>query len=152
MKRRLLSLCFVGLLFSVPGRSADWDSCRSDLDDLKRRSDDAATKAEDVSDAENKLRQCREDEPNGCEYEERAYKGAKVDLESALDDVSFRISSVSTSCGFDFAKVLSTPFDYKARSCLIYSRYKSTMPIGTVMDMCKKTMSEEECKKCLLGK
>jgi hypothetical protein len=79
MKRALLALCLLGAL--APLRAADYDSCPSDLDDLRRRADDASTKAEDVSDAEERLRRCRDDdEKSGCDSEAHIAASAALRL------------------------------------------------------------------------
>lgn len=123
-------------IFFLP-RLREFKCCQSDLDNLNRRAGDAATKAEDVSGAEAKLRHCfkDDDERAGCKFEAHSYKNAKLDLESALDDVRLRTSSVSNSCEFNFAKALITPFDYKARSCSLHRRYKSAMPVHLLVGL-----------------
>lgn len=53
------------LLLSLNAYAQDWSSCASDLDDLRRRADDASTAAEETDSkqrrfksAEDELRQC----------------------------------------------------------------------------------------------
>ena len=151
MKPILLSLFLLGFLSPVSVRPADWDSCQSDLEGLKSRADDAASKAEEVSDAEEHYKSCRRDEDGDCSSARQALESAKDDLESALDDVTSKVSSVSSSCGIDIAKALSTPFNYKARSCAIYHRYQSTFTLENRLLMCKAggLLSDDECKRCL---
>jgi hypothetical protein len=132
-----------------PVRSADWDSCHSDLDTLRRRSDDAATKAEDVADAETRLKRCRDDdEKSACESEKRNYESAKDDLESALEDVASKVSSASSSCGFDLGKP-QTIDNAKARFCKTLNRQKLYVPPNVLLNECKQALSEGECKLCL---
>jgi hypothetical protein len=87
---------------------------------------------------------------------QRAFRDEKDDLESALDKVDSAVSSVAMSCGYNLGGVAktqaATPQDFKARLCVIYSRYKGLLQMQTLMEMCKKSMSEEECRKCLQGK
>jgi hypothetical protein len=142
------------LLFAVPSfqamRSADYDSCHSDLNDLKERSDNAASKAEDASDAETKLQHCRDDDDDksGCGSELSAYGSAKDDLESALGDVASKVSSASSSCGFDIGKA-PTLESIKARYCTVLNRQRGIMPFNILFTQCKQTLSDEECKRCL---
>jgi hypothetical protein len=68
MKRALILLLL--LFLSLPSfqamHSVDFDSCHTDLNDLRRRSSDASTKAEEADDAERKLKDCRSDDAVGA--------------------------------------------------------------------------------------
>lgn len=129
--------------------SADWDSCHSILDDLRSHSDDASSKAEEVSEAETRLKHCREDEErSGCESEARRYQNAKEELESALGDVQGDITSASVSCGFDPSKP-RTLADIKVRFCRTLLRQKAYVSTNGLLSSCKQNMTEEECRKCL---
>lgn len=139
----------MGLLCSRPARSEDWDSCRSTLSDLRSHSGDASSKAEEVSEAETKLRHCRDDDDKSdCKSETRHYQNAKEELESALEDVQGDITSASSLCGFDLSKP-RTLADIKARLCRALLRQKPYMPTSSLLSSCKQGMTEEECKKCL---
>lgn len=145
VKRSLLALC----LFAGPIWAADYGSCRNDLDDLKRRSDDAADKAREAADAEDELEQCRS--ANGmaeCRSKLDDYENAKDSLESALEDVASKIRAVSSSCGFDLTQPVSAD-NAKARFCKALNRERAYLPAPVLLNECKKGMTEDECKKCL---
>jgi hypothetical protein len=145
MKRAVLALC----LFVGPVWAASYSSCRGDLDDLKRRSDDAADKAREAADAEDELEECRSS--NGiaeCRSKLDDYESAKDSLESALEDVASKVRAASSSCGFDLTRPVSMD-NVNARFCRVLNRQRIYLPPSVLLNECKKTMTEEECKKCL---
>jgi hypothetical protein len=146
MKRALLALC----LLIGPISAADYSSCRSALDDLRQRSDDAATKAREVADAEEDLEECRSSQPiSECRSKLNDYESEKDSLDSALEDVASKVRDVSSSCGIDLSQAASLEHA-KARFCKALNRGRMYyMPTAVLLDQCKKSMTEEECRKCL---
>ena len=152
----------LALVFALPSfdamRSAvDYDTCHSDLDTLRWRSDDAATKAEAASDAERQYKDCLDDSHNrsGCSLDRSHDESAKDDLESALDDVASKVRSVSSSCGFDLAAAASPDgarLRYertKQRYCNSLNGMKGIAPLDSLYKQCRQAMSDQECRVCL---
>lgn len=152
----------------------DWSSCASDLDDLRRRADDASTAAQDVDQkqrrfksAEEEVRQCRQFPQiydllrDGCQtkrYElDSARSSYRISLDSlrgSLDDVDAKIRSAGSSCGFDLTRVLgpspTVPNGVRSpEQCAIYLRYKGRLPKQSILEVCSKQMPLDECRKCL---
>jgi len=152
----------------------DWSSCASDLDDLRRRADDASTAAQnaeqmkrDFESAEEEFRQCRQFPQiydflrDGCQakrYEldsaNSSYRSSLNSLRSELDDVDSKVRSAASSCGFDLARLLGPPPSVPAgvhnpNQCAIYLRYKGRIPEQSLLGICAKQMSTDECRKCL---
>ncbi len=142
MKRALLALC----LSVGPVWSTSYHSCRSDLDDLKQASDDAATRARQAADAEDDVDDCTG--TDDCRSKRDDYESAKDSLESALEDVASKVRAASSSCGFDLTQPLSLDHA-KARFCKALNRQRMYLPPAVLLNECKKTMTEEECKACL---
>jgi len=131
-----------------PVWAISYSSCRSDLDDLKRRSDDAADKARAASDAEDELEECGSSEVAEFRSKLDDYESAKDSLESALEDVASKVRAASSSCGFDLGQPISLD-NVKARFCKVLNRERIYLSPAVLLDECKKAMTEEECKKCL---
>ena len=161
MRRILLSvtvcLCAVSVL------AADWNSCQDDLETLRHRASDASDAAESVRDLAEELKEKRETWDqcrsfpllrSGCLYErseyestKRSYDAAKGDLENHLDDVGHAIRSVEFSCGYSFGTARNTPQGYSF--CQVLQRYKNTLLASDLLQICMKSRTEEECRKCL---
>jgi hypothetical protein len=160
---RLVLISVVLITVSLASAS-DWSSCQDDLDRLRRGAEHAAytadrvrSKEDDLEKAQQNLRSCRT-RSTDCWSEQSRYRSvlsdfesAKIALESDLDIVSSRIRSVESSCGYDlgqggFTTSGSRPGD---RMCLLMRQLKDSLSNDALLDMCKKSKSEEECKKCL---
>lgn len=162
------------LLVSANGFAQDWGSCASDLDDLRRTAEDASSEAEDAGSkkeeadqAEDDLRQCLQfpeiydllrDRCSGkrSDYEvaRSSYRSQLSALQSSLDDVDSKVRSVSSSCGYNISRMPSTapsvPQGVRSPAqCAVYLRYKGRLSVQSLMQLCRKQMSAEECKKCL---
>lgn len=175
-KPSLAQLIFVATvsLLNAGAYAQDWSACASDLDDLRRRSDDASTAAQDTDQkqrrfksAEDELRQCRQFPQvfdllrDGCQskrYEldsaNSSYRSSLNALRSSLDDVDSKVRSSANSCGFDLARLLGPPPTVPAgvrnpSHCAIYLRYKGQLPKQALLDACAKQMPIDECRKCL---
>ena len=153
--------------------AADWSSCHDDLDRLRSASSDASDAAEQVEqaaqDVESKkddvesalryLRLCSRD----CWYERSRYNSArsdyesakddyeskKSDLESGLDDVASRVRDVESSCDYTIISGSAGRRPTTDRFCALLRRYKGRVNDQMLMDTCRKSKSEEECKRCL---
>jgi DNA repair ATPase RecN len=145
MKRAALALC----LFVGPVWAASYTSCRSDLDGLKRQSDEAADKARDAADAEDELEECRSSKGIvECSSKLDNYESAKDSLQSALEDVALKVRAASSSCGFDLTQPVSMD-NVNARFCKVLNHQRMYLPPAVLLNECKKVMTEEECKRCL---
>lgn len=161
----------VALVLLVAGTvlAADWSSCQDDLDRLRRRASDASDAASNVRDAAERAERKRREWENcrtfpevydlwrdRCQSPQREYEGArrsyesvKTDLESKLEDVDSVLRSVESSCDYSFgARGAGTPYSGDP-FCRLLQRYKGRVPTAALLETCKKSRSEEECKKCL---
>jgi len=151
--------------------AADWGSCAGELDRLRRAARDASDAAQQVESAKQEL-ESEKDELENCinypdiydlmddrcqsqqwDYDSARdnYKSQISNLESELNTVESRIRSVQWSCDFQFSITpptggLKVP---EKDSCNIYRYFKNKIPIPTLLETCKKSMTEDECKKCL---
>lgn len=90
------------------------------------------------------------------EYESQrsAYNSQLSDLRSKLEDVDYKIRSVNNSCGVSLTAALGPPPKVPAGvsrpdQCALYLRYKGSLPLQTIVDVCSKQMPADECRKCL---
>ena len=161
-------LLLVGLLLSLaaapPVLAADWASCQDDLDRLRSAAGDAADAAETVNSAADEVESARSSlnlcrlGRNDCWFERSQYdsavsdyESAKANLEGELDTASSAIRSAEMSCEYDLGTGQKTttrgrPTD---RICAAIRRLKGRMPDRTLMEICTKSKTEEECKRCV---
>jgi len=167
----VLLVFFFQFLSATPGSADDWSSCADDLDRLRRASRDASEAAEraesakqEFEDKKDELQNCV-DYPDiydlmkdQCESLRWDYESAKSDYESALSDleselstVGSRIRSVEWSCGVSFSGAAGSTQSKpeKQGDCSVFRSFIGKLPQNTILDYCKKYMSESECKKCL---
>ena len=159
------------LAHSISLRAEDWSSCASDLDSLRRAARDASEAAEraesERDEYENNKRELEDclnypkmhdlmgDKCQSLRWDydsaRSSYRSALSTLDSELDTVRRRYQSVQSSCA------LTAPGSGASRSgaskgkslCDLYRQYKGSLPIKTLMDMCRQNLSQEECKRCL---
>jgi DNA repair exonuclease SbcCD ATPase subunit len=175
IKRHFLKSMIFVLLFLflsvVSGLADDWSSCADDLDRLRRAARDALEAAERAESARQEFEDKRDELQNCINYPDIydlmqdqcqslrwEYESAKSDYESALSEleselstVESRIRSVEWSCGVSFSKASwSTQSKPKQQNdCSVFRSFIGKLPQNTILDYCKKYMSESECKKCL---
>ena len=162
------------LLLTATASAQDWSSCACDLDDLRRRADDASSAAQDADSkqsqfksAEDELRQCVQFPQvynllrDGCrskrsEYDlaRSSYRSQLDSLQSSLDDVDSKIRSASSSCGYNMTRTLGPAPTVPAgvqrpEQCALYLRYKGRLPLPALLDTCSKQMPSDQCRKCL---
>ena len=157
------------LLVATGVLAADWSSCHDDLDTLRRRASDASDAAEQVAQAADELDTKRREWEDcrtfpgvydllgdGCQsqrldYESARdeYESAKSTLESNLDDVDSAQRSVSVSCDYAFGSAMGPGRRPVDSLCRLLQRYKGRVPSASLMETCKKSRSEQDCKKCL---
>ena len=171
MSARRRKILLLGVL-CAPLLGADWSSCKSDLDTLRRRADDAARRAGDVEDAASRL-ESKKREVEDCrsypqiydiwrdrcqtqrgEYDRArsTFLSEKGSLESALDDVDRVIGSVSSSCDYSFSSGGSAALTAPGGApswCRLLLRYRGRLPATNLMESCKKYHREDECIQCL---
>jgi hypothetical protein len=161
-----LFACAVLVLLMVPRSrafAADWSACASDLDDVHQASDDASTAANEANEAQEDLESKRSDLDScsdDCDSERDDYESAKEDFEEKedsargeLDTLDLKIRDASASCGYDLSSsVAASPHRSSPASvdrCSILLRYKARLPLESILKVCKSSMSEADCKKCL---
>jgi hypothetical protein len=164
----------VFLLVAATASAQDWSSCASDLDDLRRRADDAASVAQDTESKQRRfksagddLRQCLQFPQiydllnDGCQNKRSDYDSARSSyhsqlssLQSALEDVDHKIRSSNSSCGVELTRVQGPAPAMPAgvqrpEQCAVYLRYKGRLPYSSLLEICTKNMSADQCRKCL---
>jgi hypothetical protein len=160
--------------FITFAHAADWSSCADELDRLRRAARDASDAAQQVESAKEELESNKDELENCINYPQMYdlmrdrcqskrwdydsalsnYKSQLSNLENELNTVESRIRSVQWSCDFQFA-IASPTGTTKAPGedpCSTYRNYKNRLPISTLVEICKKYMTEDECKKCLEAK
>ena len=170
-KFSLIFSVFLILIYISFAQATDWNSCADDLDDLRRAADDASDAANEVQSAKEEL-ESKKDELQNClnypqiyglmrdrcqslrwDYESALsdYKSKLSYLESELDTVESRIRSVQFSCNHVFLIGFGQPKPGVQRrdQCESIRKYKGILQVGTLLELCKKYMTEDECKKCL---
>ncbi len=147
---------------------ADWNSCASDLDDVRSASDDASDAAQEADEAQEDLDSKRSDLQScsgDCDIERSDYEDAKSELEDKVDNLKSELSTLdmqvrdaSDSCKYELGgsapvaprrKSASHPESKSSGPCTIYQRYKGRLPLETIIKVCSSSMSESDCKKCL---
>jgi len=153
--------------------AADWSTCHDDLDRLRRASSDASNAAEEVDQAAQDVESKRDDVESAlrylricnrdCWYERSRYNSAKADYESAkgdfeskksdlasgLDDVASRVRDVESSCDYTIVSGTAGRSPTTDRFCALLRRYKGRMNDQRLMETCRQSRSEEDCRKCL---
>jgi hypothetical protein len=162
------------LLVAATASAQDWSSCASDLDDLRRRADDASSAAQDTDSkqrkfksAEDELRQCLQFPQiydflkDGCQSKRSDYDSARssyrsqlASLQSAIEDVDYKIRSSNSSCGVELTRVQGPAPAMPAgvqrpEQCAVYLRYKGRLPYSSLLETCTKNMPADQCRKCL---
>ena len=165
-------LCLVLILGVAYSMADDWSSCADDLDRLRRASRDASEAAERAESAKQEFEDKKEELQNCINYPDiydlmqdqcqslrwdydsskSDYESALYDLESELSTVESRIRSVEWSCGISFSRPSRGKTSSKAKTqsdCSVFRSFIGKLPLNTIINYCKKYMSESECKKCL---
>lgn len=174
-RMKIMCVVALALLFVAATASAqDWSSCASDLDDLRRRADDASSAAQDTDSkqrrfkiAEDELRQCLQFPQiydflrDGCQSKRSEYDSARSSyrsqlssLQSAIEDVDYKIRSSNSSCGVELTRVQGPAPAMPAgvqrpEQCAVYLRYKGRLPYSSLLETCTKNMPADQCRKCL---
>jgi len=170
------SLIFIVLFILVVSicQAEDWSSCADDLDRLRRAARDAADAAEQAESARQEFESKKEELENCLSYPDiydlmqdncqsirwdyestrDDYESALSTLESELDTVLRRFRSLEWSCGVQYTPRTSIKpkVSQKNRTCKMLQSYKGKMPIKSLLGLCKKYMSEKECRECLQSK
>jgi hypothetical protein len=153
--------------------AADWSTCHDDLDTLRRAASDASDAAEEMDQAAQDLESKKDDMESAlrylrlcsrdCWYERSRYNSAKADYESAkddfeskksdlasgLDEVASRVRDVEFSCNYTIVSGAAGRSPTNDRFCALLRRYKGLMNDQVLMETCRKSRSEEDCRKCL---
>ncbi len=144
---------------------------KSQYDDLESKASDVRSRVDDLSSAASWLRLCRgwnrdcsaerwrynsalsdyESAKSAYEYAKSNFESAKSSLESELDTISSRIRSAESSCEYDLGSGRATMFrgGPTDRLCALLRRLKGRMSDQALMETCKKSKTEDECKRCL---
>lgn len=149
--------------------AADWSSCESDLGRLRRRASDASSSASSVSEEADRMDRKRRDLANCQAYPavfdlmrdrcnsvrwdydsaRTSFESAKSTLESNLGGVDSVLRSVASSCDYTFTVSGYSKPTSGDSFCRMLQEYKGRLPPASLLEMCKKSRSEEECRKCL---
>jgi len=155
----------------LAGRLAavDWPTCSSALEDLKRRSQDAASASDEADTAYQALEQAKEDLENcredpetydlldhECQSQEWEFDSAESTLDSAKQEAETRfrrlrnaIGDVASSCETD----LSVPPPLTSLSlqakCDRLRSLRGQLGSQVLGDYCRTLMPPETCKACL---
>jgi hypothetical protein len=172
MMIRLLTLVFLVAMIASDGLAVDWSDCAGELDRLRRAARDAADCAETAQSKKSDLESKKQDLENCLSYPKmydyarnncqsqrwdydsalREYQSAVDSVSSELDTVNSRIKSASWACSDGIgpgAVEKHRPASKADSMCELYKRYKGKLPNETLLETCKKNMSESECRKCL---
>lgn len=156
MKRALIPLL---LLCVAPTGSfgADWSGCASDLDTLSRAARNAEYAAQELENANYDLENCLsypdlydllDDECSSRRWDVQAAEDA---LSSELWTVGRKIRSVQWSCDYEFS--LSNPAYHRVTPkdewCATLNSFKGEYSVATILQVCKRSRSETDCRKCL---
>jgi len=140
------------------------DSCRDDLDGLRKAAAEASDAAEDANSKRDDFDDCRRDPEvhdlmgDNCKSLDSDYQSALSDLESEMDDVDSRLHSVQDSCDYVFTanKLTSSEAaqqrleNAQRRLCASYRRLvDSGASHDTVLQMCKAHTGDQWCRQCL---
>lgn len=162
LKQFAISVIFIfTTLFPTLAISSAWNGCANELDRLQRATSDAAAAANDVNykavDYENcqqypRLYDQMHDECRSKAYD---YQNTVRNFNNSLITVENSIQLVNSSCGINLPSIenLSSIRPMVPNSensiCNIYLGYKSKLPLKELINLCMKSMSKEECQKCL---
>jgi DNA repair exonuclease SbcCD ATPase subunit len=152
----------------------DWSSCQHDLDRVKRIAQDASDAAEELESLENELRDKKTELQNcfsepriydiyrdRCQSQRAEYEDARQDfshkkarLQDELNALESRLRSIQLSCGYNFTFGAGVPRQSQQQSesstfCSLLQSYKSKLTSANLLSICTKSMSEEDCRKCL---
>ena len=151
-------LFLVLIITYIPfAQAADWSSCADDLDRLRRAARDASDTAREVEAKKNDLQNCVNYPSiydlmrDRCQSARWNYESVLSNLDSQLSIVESRLRSVQRSCGFQFSLGFpeGVPKGQREDPCNTFRSYRGRLPIATLFEICKKSMTEDECKKCL---
>lgn len=166
MARAAIISIVVGMSFLAPfsvSLAVDWDSCADDLDRLRRASRDASDVANDVKSKTDDFENCRRFPDvydllrDRCQSKRWDYQSAMQSLKSELDTVDSRIRSVRLSCGYNLSSIEGpptglAPSPLRSQSdqlCELYRSYRGRLPMQNLLELCRKSISDAECRKCL---
>ncbi|MDD5773472.1 MAG: hypothetical protein PHX78_08435 [bacterium] len=173
MLKKTLQNIFV-ILFIITASAVcleeELGGCVEDLDKLGKAVSDASKAAEEAESAReelesknDELKKCLENPDvasptwdNGqslrldCELLRKNHEEKLKILEAKLKILDAKIKSVEWSCGTQFNNdSIGKSKNTVNVNCEIFKSLKGKIPIKELLDLCKKSMSEAECKKCL---
>ena len=136
------------LIFSSTAAAASWFACADSLDSLRSASSSASDMANAVKSKESDLDSCTRYPQiydllkDGCSYQNSSYQSAIRLLQLELASVRSRSNMVNLSCGNSGPQVSSgNPM------CDLFNAYKGTLPNNTLLESCRKSMSDAECRR-----
>jgi len=143
------------VLLGVPwlANAADWSTCASDLDDVRRAARDASDIANEVESAKSALENCRNYREgydyryDQCRSKLSSYNSEIDRLNSELDTLNRRIRSASSSCTDSSPRVGGSR--RPTNKCETYRQYLDRLPLESIIRVCTSSMTEAECRACL---
>lgn len=160
---------FIIVYFIMSGMcmAADWSSCYSDLDDLRRRSRDASEIAEKLNSLSSDYESKKSDYESCSSYKlDRFYCDSKLsDLNSAVESYNSELSNFQSemqsvrskiryaedSCGCDLSSIRLNVFQNKLDNSYCMSLLDMITILGRQKTeaMCVKQKNIDYCNKCL---
>ena len=171
---RACVIIFIVFLSQAICNAEDWSSCADDLDRLRRGARDAADAAEQAENARQEFESKKDDLQNcidfpdtydlmqdNCQSAKWDYESAKSNYRSALnnlemelDTVIRRFRSIGSSCEINLpSRSKGNKQDSKSNQmCQMLKSYRGQFNDNTLFDLCRKYMTDKECKECLQKK
>jgi chromosome segregation ATPase len=145
------------------------EQAASAYDDLESARSDAESQASDLQSAINSLRYCQSNRRE-CSSERWRFESARSNYESArsrfesarsnyeyakssadseMDGVSLRVRSSEYSCDTSLGAVVGEKAAAIDPVCRTIQRYKGRVSAAELVDFCKRSNSEADCRRCL---
>lgn len=140
--------------------SANWRTCASELDDLRRAAGDAGDAANAVKKKADEYENCKNTQEifgtrqEDCHSKADDYQRALRYFESSLGTVNSRIRFIN-SCGAELSSASPQPNASPSKpgtgsdQCDLYRSYVNKLPYQTLLKTCTHHMTEADCRKCL---
>jgi hypothetical protein len=161
------------LLSAIISDADDWGSCEHALSSISRAARDASDTAQELHSEASELEEKRSElqdcisypqtydlRRDRCRSHRTEYEDVKQNYEHKRRELQLQLSilesgfrSVRLSCGYNVPSSTTgnplRPAEKQAGSCDFMQSYKNKVPAGYLLAICRKSMAEDECQKCL---
>ena len=168
-----IAIVVLGLMCSLTLAAQDWDSCASELDDLRSRARDGEDQAREVADAKDEVDSKREELqsclsfPDIFDWLQDGCQSHRSDLDTALDDleseisnlhyelgrVSRTINSIESYCGLEIVRRTSITERRQPKTvnplCPTLRRLGARLTRQQLRELCFRYMTKSDCRACL---